>query len=110
MKSPIFTRLIQGMDQFDDELCKSEEAQLRFIEAYVTSLKILKSYAHTILKTMTLDELQNYHLTMAKRHVEYIGKSLAILDGVPIESLHLDTHKITKEDVTWAIATLRTKQ
>ena len=110
MKSTVFTRLIQGMDEFDNTLCNNEEAQVRFIETFLTSLYILKSHTHIVGNTMTLEQLYEYHSSEAKSRVAFIGKSLGVLEGLPLSSLILDTYQIDEEYVTWAIGTLRTKQ
>ena len=109
MKSTIFTRLIQGMDEFDNTLCNSEEAQIKFIESFLISLNILKSHTHILGNTMTLQQLYDYHSSEAKSRVAFIGKSLDILKNMPLSDLVLDTYQIDKENVTWAIGTLRTK-
>lgn len=110
MKSILFTRLIQGMDEFDDALCENEEAQVRFIESFLISLNILKSHTHIMGNTMTLKQLHDYHTSEAKGRINFIGKSLSVLEGIPVSSLILDTYQIDKDDVTWAIETVWTKQ
>lgn len=94
MKSRLFTDLIQIMDRFDNQLCRSEDKQIQFIESFVLSSIILRSHQHMSHKGMSSVELENYHgMTMIKR-LEFILNTLEALADIDTKNL-----EVTAQDV-----------